>query len=119
MTAYLVHRSPRLRETLGKVMPGVQWTMREPNHLPTARNPHAQQDALTAIAGYLQTLPRNTSKVSSRVLKDALKKKGTVLSKPAFTRGGHRLGTYGIGWTFEGRSFVRIPSTDHTETTDH
>jgi hypothetical protein len=62
-----------------------------------------------AVSDYLTKVPATIRKVSSRVIKDALKVPEE--KKQTYTRAIARLGDLSDRWTLQGRSLVRIEDT--------
>lgn len=98
---WIVHKPMRLRESINKVMPGVQWKTWEPVYLESEGK---AEKAAKAIVAVLNELPEGTEKVSSSMLK---KKAGLKdLPRRTFTRA-RDIALSGLPeWSYEGRSFV-------------
>jgi hypothetical protein len=85
MTAWLIHRDASIRVELSKVMPGAVWKTWEPQHGTVTQG--AVAGAAAQIADYLQGLPPETTKVSTRAVKRAMPGLAAV-PKMTFTPGG-------------------------------
>jgi len=108
MKVYLVHRGINLRHRLEKVMPGAVWTLREPTHLRTKKEGGAVEAMATLITERLSLVLEGIGKVSARAMKEALKlDPQDEAAKSAFTRAVKLVDQANMGWTIDGRSFVR------------
>jgi hypothetical protein len=104
MSLYLIHRDASIRTELQKVMPGATWKVWEKQY----GDPGEGVVATTAsrIAGYLETLPKEIDKVSTK----AIKKEVPELAKVAKRTFSHAVQVVEelAPWRTEGLSLVRM-----------
>lgn len=101
MTAWFIHRDVHLRKRLEPVMPGAVWRVWKPEFGDQDQGVIAS--AAAKIVEYLETLPQETTKVSTQVVRKAVPE----VTKMTLTHA-VRLVPEMIAWMQSGRGLERM-----------
>lgn len=118
MKLYLIHRELAIRPILGKVMKGAQWKLWETVH-ETSSSAGVIDLLCLRIVEYLDTLPPQTTTISTMKLKQEMKLEGESMVRQSFTKAISQVDSLSGTWTLNGRSMVKAGSMfrDKTKTT--
>ena len=106
MRVWLIHYDKQLRDLIDKVMPGVRWEPWAPKFIDPLQT--KTEELLFQVLAYLRHLGPEVTKVSTKVVKDALEIADTL--SRTFTRAVQRVSDTDAGWYLCGRSLQRAPS---------
>lgn len=104
MDLYLIHRRNDIQPLLCQAMPGAVWKPWTGNY--SGSKEGETEKAAKKIAEYLQGLPEEVSKISTRRLKNVLALKD--VPSTTFTRAVDKALAMEEGWIREGRSLLRL-----------
>jgi hypothetical protein len=108
MKAYIIHKGVNLQYDLAPVMPGVKWSLRDPEHLTKAARGKAEALA-QKVAACLDSIPSAIEKVTSDAIKAAIDfPSSTAAMEKLFVRARKLVGKFTQGWVPEGRGFARV-----------
>jgi hypothetical protein len=106
MRVWLIHYDNHLRDLIDKVMPGVRWETWTPKFVDPIQT--KTDELLLQVLAYLRHLGPEVTKVSTKVVKEALEIADTL--SRTFTRAVQRVSDTDAGWYLCGRSLQRAPS---------
>jgi hypothetical protein len=105
MRVWLIHYDNQVRDLIDKVMPGVTWETWTPKFVDPIQT--KTDELALQILAYLRQLGPEVTKVSTRVIKDALGVTETLTR--TFTRAVRGVSDADAGWCLNGRSLQRAP----------
>jgi hypothetical protein len=105
MRVWLIHYDNQLRDLIDKVMPGVRWETWAPKFVDPIQT--KTEDLVLQVLAYLRQLGPEVTKVSTRVIKEALGVTDTL--SRTFTRAVQRVSDIDAGWYLCDRSLQRAP----------
>ena len=105
MRVWLMHYDKQLRDLIDQVMPGVRWEAWTPKFVDPIQT--KTDELVLQVLAYLRHLGPEITKVSTRVVKEALGLADT--QSRTFTRAVQRVSEADAGWCLCARSLQRAP----------
>jgi hypothetical protein len=104
MKAWIIHKDMRLRNRLANVLPGATWKAWDAVHEATKVGKASELAGM--VIEYLDALPEDVTKISTRQVKEALKL--ADVTNMTFTRATDLIHESSGTWVKDGRSLVRV-----------